>query len=73
MPKFLEEKLKAEYGSDSSIPFKVMNKMGVMHGNKETDKGREMDAQHEADMSESITTHNQRSTRKNFHKRSNLK
>ena len=50
MPKFLEKKLKAEYGADSSIPYKVMNKMGVMHGNKETAKGREMDAKHQRDV-----------------------
>jgi len=44
MPKALEAKLKQEYGADSDIPYKIMNKMGVMHGNKETDKGRQMDA-----------------------------
>jgi hypothetical protein len=36
MPKALEEKLKREYGANSDIPYKIMNKMGVMHGNKET-------------------------------------
>jgi hypothetical protein len=46
MPKFLEDKLKAEYGSNSSIPYKVMNKMGVMHGNKITAKGKRMEAKH---------------------------
>ena len=46
MPKFLEEKLKKEYGSNSSIPYKIMNSMGVMHGNKETEKGREMEKKH---------------------------
>jgi len=46
MPKFLEDKLKSEYGADSSIPYKIMNKMGVMHGNKETKKGRSMDKKH---------------------------
>lgn len=40
MPKALEAKLKKEYGKDSDIPYKVMNKMGVMRGNKETPKGR---------------------------------
>lgn len=34
MPKALERKLKKEYGKDSDIPYKIMNKMGVMHGNK---------------------------------------
>ncbi len=35
MPKALENKLKKEYGANSAIPYKIMNKMGVMHGNKE--------------------------------------
>lgn len=47
MPKFLEEKLKKEYGADSSIPYKVMNKLGVMHGNKETEKGRHEEEKHD--------------------------
>lgn len=50
MPKFLEKKLKAEYGADSKIPYKVMNAMGAMHGNKETAKGRAMEAKHQADV-----------------------
>ena len=51
MPKFLEEKLKKEYGADSSIPYKVMNSIGAMHGNKETAKGAAMERKHESDMS----------------------
>ena len=47
MPAFLEKKLKAEYGQNSKIPYKVMNKMGVMHGNKETEKGAEMQRKHD--------------------------
>ncbi len=46
MPKFLEKKLKKEYGAKSDIPYKIMNKMGVMHGNKETEKGKEMEEKH---------------------------
>lgn len=46
LPKFLEKKLKAEYGKNSKIPFKVMNSMGVMHGNKVTSNGRAMEAKH---------------------------
>lgn len=46
MPKFLEDKLKAEYGQNSSIPYKVMNKIGAMRGNKETAKGRAMARKH---------------------------
>jgi len=49
MPKFLEEKLKKRYGSDSDIPYKIMNKLGAMRGNKETAKGREMARKHERD------------------------
>lgn len=40
MPKFLERKLKKEYGADSKAPYAIMNKLGYMHGNKETAKGR---------------------------------
>ena len=47
MPAFLERKLKDEYGKDSDIPYKVMNKLGVMKGNKETAKGRKEEKKHE--------------------------
>ena len=50
MPRFLETKLKREYGEKSAIPYKVMNSIGAMHGNKETAKGREMEEKHEAKM-----------------------
>lgn len=46
MPKFLENKLKKEYGANSSIPYKVMNKMGVMKGSKITAKGKAMEKKH---------------------------
>ena len=49
MPRFLEDKLKREYGENSAVPFKVMNKIGAMHGNKETAKGREMGRKHDED------------------------
>ncbi|MDE2020193.1 MAG: hypothetical protein KGJ13_07660 [Patescibacteria group bacterium] len=49
MPRFLEEKLKREYGSGSKIPYKVMNKIGAMRGNKETAKGRAMAKKHRRD------------------------
>jgi len=37
MPKFLEKKLKEEYGADSDIPYKVMNSIGDAReqGNRE--------------------------------------
>ena len=50
MPKFLEDKLKREYGENSATPFKVMNSIGAMHGNKETAKGAAMEKKHEATM-----------------------
>lgn len=50
MPKFLESKLKKEYGANSKIPYKVMNKMGAMKGNKETAKGKMMEKKHTSDM-----------------------
>jgi hypothetical protein len=46
MPKFLETKLKAQYGANSAVPYKVMNAAGLMHGSKETAKGRALDAKH---------------------------
>lgn len=49
MPKFLEDKLKKEYGSTSKIPYMVMNKLGAMRGNKETAKGVAMERKHDKD------------------------
>lgn len=49
MPKFLEDKLKQEYGANSSTPYKVMNAIGAMRGNQETAKGRAMEAKHRRD------------------------
>lgn len=46
MPAFLENKLKKQYGANSSIPYKIMNSIGAMHGNKETARGAEMEAKH---------------------------
>jgi hypothetical protein len=43
MPVKLERKLKKEYGKGSDIPYKIMNKMHLMRGNKETAKGRALD------------------------------
>jgi len=48
MPNFLEKKLKAEYGQNSSTPYKVMNALGAMRGNKETAKGAAMQKKHNA-------------------------
>ena len=49
MPKFLEDKLKKEYGQDSRIPYAVMNKLGYMRGNKETAKGKAAEEKHARD------------------------
>lgn len=49
MPKFLEDRLKQEYGEDSDIPYKVMNAKGYMHGSKETPKGRAAEQKHQRD------------------------
>jgi hypothetical protein len=46
MPEFLEKKLKARYGAKSSTPYKIMNSIGAMRGNKETAKGRAMERKH---------------------------
>ena len=48
MPRFLEKKLKAKYGKDSDIPYKIMNAKGFMRGNKETAKGRRAEKKHES-------------------------
>ncbi len=48
MPKFLENKLKAEYGNNPRAIYGTMNKIGAMKGNKETAKGRAMEKKHEA-------------------------
>lgn len=46
MPKFLETKLKRKYGANSSIPYKIMNKLGLMQGSKETAKGKMAEKKH---------------------------
>ena len=49
MPKFLEDKLRSEYGDNPSAIYGTMNNIGAMHGNKETSKGRAMERKHKAD------------------------
>jgi hypothetical protein len=56
MPKFLEDKLKKEYGAKSSIPYKVMNSIGAMRGNQETKKGAQMEAKHIEHVHEHLAT-----------------
>lgn len=50
MPKFLEDKLRAEYGDNPHAIYGTLNKLGAMRGNKETAKGRRMQAKHMRDM-----------------------
>lgn len=50
MPKFLERKLLAEYPGNPSIAYATMNKLGYMHGSKETAAGRAVEAKHNRDM-----------------------
>jgi uncharacterized protein YbcC (UPF0753/DUF2309 family) len=49
MPAFLEQKLQHEYGQGSKIPFMIMNRMGVMHGNQETPQGVALQQKHDQD------------------------
>jgi hypothetical protein len=48
MPKFLEDKLKKQYPNNPAAVFGTLNNLGAIHGNKETAKGRAMQAKHEA-------------------------
>jgi len=47
MPAFLERKLKAEYGNNNHVIYGTMNRLGEMHGSKETAKGRAMQRKHD--------------------------
>lgn len=50
MPAFLEKKLKKEYGNNKHAIYGTLNKIGVMHGNKETAKGKAMEKKHAKDV-----------------------
>lgn len=50
MPKFLENKLKAEYPGNPRAVYGTLNKLGAMRGNKETAKGKKMTVKHLKDM-----------------------
>ena len=54
MPKFLEAVLKKEYGDNDNAVYGTMNKIGAMKGNKETAKGRAMQAKHDKDKKPSV-------------------
>jgi hypothetical protein len=50
VPKFLETKLRAEYGNNPRAIYGTLNAIGAMRGNKETPKGKAMDRKHAADV-----------------------
>jgi len=60
LPRFLEDKLKKEYGANSDIPYKIMNSEGYLRGSVETAKGRAAEAKHARDQAPVV----QRSRRK---------
>jgi hypothetical protein len=47
VPKFLEDKLKSEYPNDPGAVYGTLNSIGAMKGNRETAKGRAMQAKHD--------------------------
>ncbi len=47
MPKFLETKLKAEYPGNPSAVYGTLNKLGYMHGSKETSAGKAAQKKHD--------------------------
>jgi hypothetical protein len=50
MPEFLERKLEKQYGKGDPRVYATMNKIGAMHGNKITAKGRAMEKKHKRDV-----------------------
>ena len=50
MPQFLEDKLKREYPNNPGAVYGTMNRLGYMHGNKETPAGAAAQAKHDQDM-----------------------
>jgi hypothetical protein len=49
-PRFLEQRLRKEYPNNPSAVYGTLNAIGAMAGNKETSKGRAMQAQHNRDV-----------------------
>jgi hypothetical protein len=50
MPKFLVDKLKAEYPNNPHAVYGTLNDIGAVRGNKETAKGKAMARKHARDM-----------------------
>ena len=48
MPRFLEKKLEREYPNNPHAVYGTMNKLGAMHGNKETKKGERMESNYKS-------------------------
>ena len=46
---------KKEYGANSKAPYTIMNKLGYMHGNKETSLGRKAEQKHNGKMARKTT------------------
>lgn len=53
MPAFLEAKLKQTYPGNDSAVYGTLNKLGYMHGSKETAAGAAAQAKHERDSKKS--------------------
>lgn len=67
MPKFLEDRLRRQAAKEGltgrkadNYVYGAMNNLGAMHGNKETAKGRRMEAKHDAKASGHAQTHRHR-------------
>jgi hypothetical protein len=54
MPDFLEKKLKKQYPNNPHAVYGTMNKIGAMHGNKITAKGKQMEKKHAAKMGKKV-------------------
>jgi len=75
MPEFLEAKLRQQARKKGfsgeradKYVYSGMNDMGVMHGSKETAKGREMERKHEADMKKGTAVEPMREMRIEIHR-----
>jgi hypothetical protein len=51
MPEFIERKLKKEYRNNDHAIYGTMNKLGLVKGNRETAKGKRVEAKHEKKLS----------------------
>ena len=67
MPKFLEALLTKEYPGNAHAVYGTMNKMGAMHGNTVTAKGKAMQATHDAKAKAPTAGHPHRNLGKFLH------